>query len=95
MLPAAVGHVAGAHQTGPHAAAHPLLHRHLAGDAKLLRYLRHVPQHGLGAAGQHSVIAPVLRQLPADQGIHKAVMSQRAVISGAQNLGAVLPEEIL
>ena len=90
MLPAAVGHVAGAHQAGPHAAAHALLHGHLAGHAELLSHLGHIAQHGFGAAGQDGVVVLVLRELLADQGVHKAVVAQRAVISGHHHLGALL-----
>ena len=94
MLPGAVGHVTGAHQTGPHAAAHALLHGHLAGHAELLGHLGHIAQHGFGAAGQDGVVVLVLRELLADQGVHKAVVAQRAVVGGGQHLGALLLQAV-
>ena len=95
MLPAAVLHVAGTHQAGPHAAAHALLHGHLAGHAELLGHLGHIAQHGFGAAGQDGVVVPVLFQLLADQGVYKAVVTQRAVVGGDEHLGALVRETVL
>ena len=94
MLAGAVSHIAGAHQAGAHAAAHALLHGYLAGNAELLGHLGYVAQHGLGTAGQHSVIVVVLAQLLAHQGIHKAVVTHGAVVGGHEHLGALILKTI-
>ena len=68
-----------AYQAGPDAAAHPLLHGHIAGHARLLCRLIGGFQHDFRAAGHHRSIVLFFQHFRNALG-HKALFAQAAVV---------------